>query len=87
MIIADILKNLKRHIFVDLVDMEVMDELEDKLNALNQTRSDDVKQVMMDLDELELKHEQEVGKFHFNAHSKYFLIFERKKIKYKKDIL
>ena len=44
--------------------MEVMDELEDKLNALNQTRSDDVKQVMMDLDELELKHEQEVGKFH-----------------------
>ena len=67
--------------------MEVMDELEDKLNALNQTRSDDVKQVMMDLDELELKHEQEVGKFHFNTHSKCFLIFERKKIKYKKDNL
>ena len=67
--------------------MEVMDELEDKLNALNQTRSDDVKQVMMDLDEIELKHEQEVGKFHLNTHSKYFSTFERKKIKYKKDIL
>ena len=40
---------------------------------------------MLDLDELELKNEQEVGKCHFNTHSKCFLIFERKKIKYKKD--
>ena len=60
-----VLNRILKYIFLDQVNMEVMDEMNDKLSALNESLSDDVDQVIMDLDELELKHQQDISKFYF----------------------
>ena len=54
--------------------MEVMDEMNDKLSALNESLSDDVDQVIMDLDELELKHQQDISKFYFQYKLQIFFL-------------
>ena len=41
-----------------------MDEMKDKLDALNQSLSGDLDQAMMDIDELALKQEQDISKFY-----------------------
>jgi len=45
----------------DQVNMEAMDEMKDKLDALNQSLSGDLDQAMMDLEELELKQQEDIN--------------------------
>ena len=43
--------------------MEAMDEMKDKLDALNQSLSGDLDQVMMDIDKLVSQQEEDISKF------------------------
>ena len=54
-----------------------MDEMNDKLSALNESLSDDVDQVVMDLDELELKHQQDISKFYFQYKLQIFFCVQK----------
>ena len=48
--------------------MEAMDEMKDKLDALNQSLSGDLDQAMMDIDELALKQLEDISKFDSAVH-------------------